>query len=550
MPWVRTVAAVLISVLVAGCGDKEQPGVVGTVKGFMGGAAADEPRAAMVAADVLSAGGTAADAAAALYFTLAVTLPSTASIGGGGACVVFDGKLNRAQVLDFAPRAPAGGGPITIPAAARGIFALQAQFGKLRWEELMGPAENLARLGFPVSRALAADLLAATPILKADPELSRIYLHPDGTPYTEGQVLVQRDLSTVLSAIRTRGAGELYGGPIARQFVDGARLVGSKITVEDMRAAPFAWRPAVTARLDDIVLFFPSSPEAAGLLEAQMWNMAAPRWKRAPATERPHLFAQASLRAWFDRGRWLQPDLSVNPSPPEIVDEARVKALMATYQPDRRTYPAGMQAQGEPGPDDAAQTSFVVVDRQGNAVSCSITSDGLFGAGRIAQGTGIILAAAPDGAGHGPQWLGPTIGVRVGDTKIPLLHTRYHPSDTSDTSTAGTQVVFVGAASGGAPASAALVGVALRTLVEERPLDEAIDAQRLFTEGAPPDAVLVESGIQARPPGLVERGYSIVPVPVIGRVNAILCPGGILDEPKSCAFRADRRGFGLASGGY
>ena len=154
--------------MVAGCGSKEETGVVGTVRGFTGGAVADEPRAARVAADMLSAGGTAADAAVALYFTLSVTLPSVASLGGGGVCVVYDGKANRGQILDFMPRQPAGGGPIAVPVAARGMFALYAQYGKLRWEQLIGPAETLARFGGPVSRALAADLLAAAPDLQLE----------------------------------------------------------------------------------------------------------------------------------------------------------------------------------------------------------------------------------------------------------------------------------------------------------------------------------------------------------------------------------------------
>jgi hypothetical protein len=61
------VGAMLVALL--GCGGKEQPGVVGTVRGFLGGAVADEPRAALVAKDILSAGGSAADAAIALYFS-------------------------------------------------------------------------------------------------------------------------------------------------------------------------------------------------------------------------------------------------------------------------------------------------------------------------------------------------------------------------------------------------------------------------------------------------------------------------------------------------
>src|SRR5258708_5840733 len=428
---IRLIAWASLVLLLASCGSSE-PGVVGTVRGFTGGAVADEPRAARVAADILSAGGTAADAAVALYFTLTVTLPSTASLAGGGTCVVYDGKLNRGQVLDFAPRAPANGGPIAMPSAARGMYALHAQYGKLRWERVVGGAEGLARVGFPVSRALAADLAAAAPTLAADPELANIFLRPDGTPYTEGQTLVQRDLSTVLSAIRTRGVGEFYNGPLARLFVDAAATQGSAITLDDMRAAPFSWRPAVMVSSDNVLLFFPSPPAVAGILEAQIWSMAAPRWKRAAADERPHLFAQASVRAWLDRQRWLARDLNVTPSPPEIVAEERTKAPMASYQPARRTWRRGLQVQAEPGRDDAAATSFVVVDREGSAVSCTVTADGLFGAGRVAPGTGLVLAAAPNDS-RGPQWLGPVVAVSEGESTIPLFdllgptHTSAHP---------------------------------------------------------------------------------------------------------------------------
>ena len=156
------------------------PGTPGYVSGFLGGVSADEPRAALVAREVLSGGGTAAEAAVAAAFMLSVTLPSRAGLGGGGACLAYD--PDKASVNGGVPEAvlfvpPPGGGsaagpgarPAAVPMMARGLYALFARYGRRPFESLTIYAEQSARFGIPVSRALARDLAVVAGPLAGDP---------------------------------------------------------------------------------------------------------------------------------------------------------------------------------------------------------------------------------------------------------------------------------------------------------------------------------------------------------------------------------------------
>ncbi|MBD3660908.1 MAG: gamma-glutamyltransferase, partial [Arenibacter algicola] len=146
----RQFAAVIglasLSLGTLGCsgGPDTTPGTLGYVQGFLGGVVADEPRAALIGRDILSRGGSAADAATAMYFTMAVTLPSRAGLGGGGVCLAFDAESGETDMLDFVARAPVDGAagverPSAIPANPRGFFALQARHGTLDWREVVAP---------------------------------------------------------------------------------------------------------------------------------------------------------------------------------------------------------------------------------------------------------------------------------------------------------------------------------------------------------------------------------------------------------------------------
>ena len=150
---VSLAAAWTLALALAACAGGPS-GQVLEVEGFGGLAAADEPYAATVGRDILGKGGTAADAAVAMYFTMAVTLPSRAGLGGGGVCIAFDQEAEEAQIIDFLPRVTPGGG--VIPGNARGMAVLHAQHGSQRWQYLLRRPENLGRWETDVPEQLGA----------------------------------------------------------------------------------------------------------------------------------------------------------------------------------------------------------------------------------------------------------------------------------------------------------------------------------------------------------------------------------------------------------
>jgi gamma-glutamyltranspeptidase/glutathione hydrolase len=190
-----------------------------------------------------------------------------------------------------------------------------------------------------------------------------------------------------------------------------------------------------------------------------------------------------------------------------------------------RTVPAS-SAQTDPGTGPAA-SSFVVVDREGGSVACALTLNGRFGTGRILPGTGILAARPPRDGAAGNASLAAMLVVNA-----------HNPN-----------VFFAAAASGDVAAPTALVTVALRALVDQRPLEDAIGEPRLHGGNAD-GTVLAEAGVGAEvAAALRARGMRVVEAPRLGRVNAIHCAKGMPRAPGSCTYRADRRGNGYAATG-
>jgi gamma-glutamyltranspeptidase/glutathione hydrolase len=471
-----------------------------------GGAVVDEPRAALVARDVLANGGNAADAAVAAYFALAVTMPSAAGLGGGGVCLVHDAEKKTTDVFDFLPRA-AKGGLVAIPGNVRGMAAINARYGRQPWARLVNPGANLAGTGTPISRALANELQAAGSRLGEDPQMAAIFTKEGGVPRGETDNLRQVDLGAALERIRVGGINEFYSGQLGRNLTDAAQSIGAPLTIEDLRTSKTVVYPPVTTAVGEQQLFFPASPSSGGVLTAQMVQALNDIDAGNPAE-----VAKAINGLVADRQGWMKPGGDATKAASELVTPDHVSAAMN----------ARLDAPGAAMQENPSATGLVTMDSSGQGVACEFTMNAPFGSARIAPGTGIILAPAPNDRGAGFSALGPVI---IANNNSGRLY-------------------FLAAGGGGAPADIAKAMLLNAVARKDQPTDKAMSEGRMFADGA--GAVYLEDALSGAKGAVSGAGFKVEHADKLARVNVIYCPKSLPDDPDTCQLRNDYRGSGLA----
>ena len=499
---------------------------------FFGVVAGDEPNAVLAAEEVLKFGGTAADAAVALALTMTVTMPSSISLGGGGVCIVHDPGLKKTEVIDFI--APAGTSnprtdrPSAVPTLLRGLTALHVRYGDNDLRGLLAATEKKARFGHVVSRAAAGEMALAAKPLFQDPNAKAIFARPDGKPYAEGDRLIQMALADTYAALRTEGITSFYKGPLAKRIVQAAQDAGGSLTLDDLRTYVPQWRNPAAVRYRDLVVNFAPAPAGVGVGGGLMWNMLAieERFRGAIGDARAHLLLETAKRAFAARREWLSAP-ATDKAAQAFADPKHALTLMSDFRAGAATPAARLDPTPQAVPENPAGASFVIVDLVGLAVACSLTNYNLFGNGRVAPGTGVVLAAAPGQGDRNALSLGPVLAY---ETELNSFR-------------------FAAAGSGGAAALTATTGVLATALQQELTLDEAIAAPRVHHGGAPDVAVLEASVPEGIRRALEQRGHKTAVVPSLGRVNAAECPLGldVGSETVACFVYADPRGAGMAT---
>jgi gamma-glutamyltranspeptidase/glutathione hydrolase len=189
---------------------------------------------AMSGYKMLAQGGDAVDAAAAACFASTVVEPSRSGIGGDAFILIYRAKTNEVIFINgggWAPkRATAeffqskGGipldGPLSavVPAAPAALLLALEKYGKLKREQVLAPAIELADRGFVVSENLQGVLRSNVKRLQAFPSALPVWFR-DGEPVRMGDVVVRRNLGNTLRRIAAQGRNGFYEGPVAENMI-------------------------------------------------------------------------------------------------------------------------------------------------------------------------------------------------------------------------------------------------------------------------------------------------------------------------------------------
>jgi gamma-glutamyltranspeptidase/glutathione hydrolase len=362
-------------------------------RGSHGAVVAPHHLATAAGLHVLRSGGTAVDAAIATNAVLAVVMPNGCGIGGDAFWLIWDAAEARQHALNGSGRSATGvdaaglraqglttlprRGPlsITVPGAVRSWGDAHARFGRLSRDEVLAPAIELARAGFPAWDGFIAAVEwtsgAVTDLLGPDTGFAAVY-RPHGRAWLPGERVHLPALGDTLAALARDGFDAFYDGDLGERQARALEAAGSPIRVDDLREHTSTWGEPISIDYRGVrVTTHP--PNSSGLVALELLGLLGrfeppdtasfgpdgvtdPRWI--------HLHLEAAKLAMADRDAYLT-DPALRDVPVDtLLDPARLATLAARIDPTRATPPPPAT-----NPRGGGTIFLATVDGEGNAVS-------------------------------------------------------------------------------------------------------------------------------------------------------------------------------------
>jgi gamma-glutamyltranspeptidase/glutathione hydrolase len=414
-----------------------------------------QAQAAAAGNAVLASGGNAVDAAVAAALVAGVVAVPMCGIGGYGGHLVIAKPDGKITAIDFNSTSPAAAKPdmfaadekgivkgnanvhgwlaVGVPGTLAGLQLALDKFGTKKFPELVKPAIQFARDGFPVVKGFANATKAAKGRLSIDPGSAKLFFDK-GEPLAEGAKFRNPDLADMLDRLAAKGRVDaFYTGDIAEKIAVAFRKHGGLVTAADLAAykavevnpLKFTWLaysvftpPPTSGGLSVI--------QALSILKAMEWT------KIEPANPTVIQSRVEALRiAWDDRLHFLGDPKHAEVPIDRLLSDKHIRQCADRV---RAAIKAGKPVDATSDGRKAGGTIHLnAVDSSGMMVALTLTHGGGFGAQVTVDGLGLVLGhgmsrfdprpGRPNSPGPGKRPLHnmcPTI-VTVGDQPIMAL---------------------------------------------------------------------------------------------------------------------------------
>jgi len=375
-----------------------------------------------IGVEILNKGGNAVDAAVAVGFSLAVTLPRAGNLGGGGFMLVYIKEKDKIFYIDYRSKSPLnssitkifdlaknkkfnpkdftddmfdktryGYKASAVPGTVAGLLEAHKNFGKLSLKEVLEPVIKQASEGIKVSYDLNK-VIEETPQLREDPESFRIYFK-NNKAVAENSILKRPDLAKTFSLIADQGMDGFYKGEIATLMVEAMNANNGLFSLEDFSSYKASFGDPISTAYRGNLVFTAGPPSGGGitlLTALNILNYFGLGELQSDSTITYHLLAEAERRGHNNRSHFVGDPKYFNVPVKDLLSKERTKELAETINV-KKASKSTVVKKLDYVKESRDTTHFSIIDGEGNAVSNTYTLGYSFGSGVTIPGTGILM---------------------------------------------------------------------------------------------------------------------------------------------------------------
>jgi len=513
--------------------------------------ATQEALASDIGLKILKDGGNAVDAAVAVGFALAVTLPRAGNIGGGGFMMIYDAKQGKTVALDYREKAPSSasrdmyldkdgnavsdlsryhGLAVGVPGTVAGLLKALDNHGTMSRGQVMAPAIALAENGIEVTAGLSESLEALSDRLQKWQSTKKIFFKPDGSAYQPGELLRQPELAKSLKLIAAKGSDGFYKGETARKLVKAVNEAGGNMSLQDLANYRAIARVPVKGDYRGYEIVSMPPPSSGGIHIVQILNILEGYPLKdygQNSAQTIHLMSEAMQLAYADRAEYLGDSDFIDVPASGLTSQAYADKLRSLINPNKATPAATIKA-NNPLPYESDQTThFSIVDKDGNAVANTYTLNFSYGTGLVAEGTGILLNNEMDDFSAKPG-VPNGYGLIGGDANAVEANKRPLSSMSPTLVFKDSKPYIVTGSPGGSRIITTVTQVISNVIDHDMNIAEATHAPRIHDQWLP-DEIRIEKALNVDTIKKLESmGHKVSPQSAMGSTQSIMItPNGV-----------------------